>query len=82
VITEFADVFPESLSDKLLPMRDIQHAIDLIPGASLPNFSHYRMNLTEHVEVKKQVDELLRKGFIQKSTSPCTFLTLLTPKKD
>ena len=58
MINEFADVFPEDLPDQLPPMRDIQHAIDLVPGASLRNLSHYRMNPTEHAELKKQVDEL------------------------
>ena len=52
VITEFADVFPEDLPDKLSPMRDIQYAIDLVQGASLPNLPHYKMNPTGHVELK------------------------------
>jgi len=70
VIAEFADVFPEDLSDKFPPIRDIQHAIDLVPRASLLNLPHYKMNPTEHVELKRQVDELMRKGFIQESMSP------------
>ena len=81
VIAEFADVFPEDLPDTLPPMRDIQHAIYLIPGASLLNLPHYRMNPTEHVELKRQVDELMRKGLIQESMSPRTVPTLLMPKK-
>ena len=32
IITNFADVFPKDLPDQLLPMRNIQHAIDLVLG--------------------------------------------------
>ena len=39
------------------------------------------MNSTEHVEFKRQDDELLNKGFIEER-SPCAVLILLTPKKD
>ena len=40
------------------------------------------MNPGEHAELKRQVDELLSKGFIKKSLSLCAVLILLTPKKD
>jgi len=39
------------------------------------------MNPTEHVELQRQVDELIRKGFVCESMSPCVVLALLTPKK-
>ena len=66
----------------MAPIGDIQHAIDLIPRASLPNLRAYRMSTSEHAELKKQVDDLLQRGYAEESLSPYAILALLTPKKD
>ena len=76
MLQECKDVFPEELPDHLPPMHDIQHAIDFVPEATLPNLPHYRMSPTEHAELQRQVEELLRKGFVRESISPCSPFTL------
>jgi len=42
----------------------------------------YRLSALENVEIKKQVQELLQKGFIRPSTSPCGSPIILVRKKD
>ncbi|KAI0497458.1 hypothetical protein KFK09_020686 [Dendrobium nobile] len=34
ILGQYADVFSDDLPDQLPPLRDIQHAIDFVPGAS------------------------------------------------
>nr|GEU40388.1 RNA-directed DNA polymerase [Tanacetum cinerariifolium] len=63
-------------------MRNVQHCIDLVQRATLPNKAAYRMNPTENVKLQKQVDELLKKGMVQESMSPCAVSVLLIPKKN
>ena len=58
VITEFVAVFSEDLSDKLSLTRDIQHAIEIVSGASLSDLPHYKIDHVKHIELERQVDEL------------------------
>ncbi|XP_024020183.1 uncharacterized protein LOC112092147 [Morus notabilis] len=82
LITKFDDVIAEDVPMQLPPLHGIQHQIDLIPGAPLPNRAASRMNPTQQVELQKQVEELLEKGLIRESLSPCVVLALLVPKKN
>ncbi|WVZ49674.1 hypothetical protein U9M48_001011 [Paspalum notatum var. saurae] len=78
---EFPDVFPDSLPG-MPPERDIEFSIELVHGTAPIYKKAYRISGVELLEVKKQIDELLEKGFIRKSTSPWASPALLTEKKD
>ena len=82
LLQEYADVFPKEVPPGLPPIRGIEHQIDLIPGASLPNRAPYRTNPDETKEIQRQVQELLNKGYVRESLSPCAVPVLLVPKKD
>ncbi|XP_071917089.1 uncharacterized protein [Coffea arabica] len=82
LLQEYQDVFPEDIPNGLPPLRGIEHQIDFIPGSSLPTKAPYRTNPEETKEQQRQVEDLLSKGWIQESLSPCAVPVLLVPKKD
>jgi hypothetical protein len=47
VLQDYEDVFLEEVPPGLPPKRGIEHQIDLVPGASLPNRAAYRTNPEE-----------------------------------
>jgi hypothetical protein len=63
--------FQVKVPAELPPLRGIEHQIDLISGASLPNRAPYRTNPEETKEIQRQVQELLDKGYVRESVSPC-----------
>ncbi|KAH9705015.1 Endonuclease [Citrus sinensis] len=79
---DFDDVFPNEVPNGLPPIRGIEHQIDFVPGATIPNRPAYRSNPEETKELQRQVEELLAKGYVRESMSPCAVLVLLVPKKD
>jgi hypothetical protein len=82
LLDNFVDIVVDEMPNSLPPIRSISHHIDLIPGARLPNKEAYRMTPRENEEVKNQVQELLDKGLVRESLSPCAVPTVLSPKKD
>jgi hypothetical protein len=55
LLQEFKDIFPAEIPLGLPPLRGIEHQIDLILGAMLPNHVAYRTNLEETKEIQRQV---------------------------
>ena len=81
VVREFLDVFPNDLPG-LPPDRETEFSIELIPGTSLISIPAYRMAPLELQELKKQIQELLEKGYIRPSISPWGAPVLFFKKKD
>ncbi|XP_071905956.1 uncharacterized protein [Coffea arabica] len=80
----YADVFPDDIPSGLPPLRGIEHQIDFIPGASLPDRSAYKNNLEgtkelqsksyeEHLEHVKAVLDVLRRERLYANLKKCNF---------
>jgi hypothetical protein len=81
MVCEYPDVFPDELLG-MPPDRDIEFAIELQPGTTPISKRPYRMPPAELAELKKQLQELLDKGFIRPCTSPWGCPALFVKKKD
>ncbi|GJY21580.1 putative reverse transcriptase domain-containing protein [Tanacetum coccineum] len=81
VIRDFPEVFPDELPG-LLPPRQVEFRIDLIPGDAPVARAPYRLVPSEMKELSKQLQELSEKGFIRPSSSPWGAPVLFVKKKD
>ena len=82
ILEEFKNIVSANVLEGLPPIRRISHQMDLIPGASLPNKVAHRLRPAENEELNRQVQELLRKGLIRESMSPCAVPIVLAPNKN
>jgi hypothetical protein len=67
IVLKFPDVFPKELPG-MPPEHKVEFAIELIPGTAPIYKRVYRVSGLELVELKKQIDKLLQKGYIRPST--------------
>ncbi|WVZ76068.1 LOW QUALITY PROTEIN: hypothetical protein U9M48_024070 [Paspalum notatum var. saurae] len=81
VVSDYPDVFPDELPG-MPPDREIEFEIELLLGTAPIAKRPYRMAPIEQEEVKKNIDELLAKGYIRPSSFPWAFPVLLVEKKD
>ena len=80
IVKEFPDVFPDDISG--LPSdREIEFVFELVPGTEPISIPPYRLVPVELKELNEQLEELLSKGFIRPSTSPCGAIVLFLKKK-
>jgi hypothetical protein len=81
MLDEFIDVMLEEMIDEL-PLKILDHAIEVMLGMAPPTRAPYRMNHEELKELKVQLKELLTKGYIKLSKSPYEAPVLFVHKKD
>jgi hypothetical protein len=81
VVKDFLDVFPEELPG-MPPYREVEFAIDPLPGTA-PTFKRpYMMSVEELKGLKKQLTELQEAGYIRSNSSPCGASVLFIQKKE
>jgi transposase InsO family protein len=82
LVTEYDDVFPDDLPDELPPHRNTAHAIPTKDNSVPPVKPMYRLSPVEREEVTRTLQELLKRGFIEPSTSPFASPILFVRKKE
>ena len=82
LVEEYRDVFPDELPSGKPPDRGIAHKIDLQPEAEPVFGPVYRLSYLEADELKRQLEDLEEKGYIQPSKSPFGAPVLLVKKQD
>ena len=80
IVKELPQVFLKDLP-KLPPYREIEFAIEVVPGVDSISMPPYRMALEELKELRSQLQDLLDKDFVQPSVSPWGALVLFVKKK-
>ncbi|CAO2034871.1 unnamed protein product [Urochloa humidicola] len=79
LVQQFAELFEVPID--LPPQRSCDHAIPLMDGAAPVQIRPYRYAPALKDEIEKQIQEMLRNGIIQRSSSPFSSSVLLVKKE-
>ena len=75
-------MFPNEFPLTLPPQRNVDHQIELIPGATPVSILPYRLSRLEEDEIAKQLKEYVSMGHIRYSKSPWGVPVVLAKKKE
>ena len=70
LLRKHAQSFPSELPKSLPPLRSVNHDIDIVGCDSPPSRPPIRLSQPELDELQRQLEDLLRRGFIEPSKSP------------
>jgi hypothetical protein len=80
-VCDYPDVFTE-VTTRLPPDQEIEFTIDMMLGTQPIHKAPYRMAPSKLKKLKKQLEDLVDRGFISPSISPWGALVLFVIKKD
>ncbi|GBG80195.1 hypothetical protein CBR_g30561 [Chara braunii] len=81
-IRHLLDRFPEVLAEpRGVPERPVKHKIEIIEGSVPPKGCVYRMGQGELEELRRQIDDMIDRGWIRPSESEFGAPVLFVPKK-
>lgn len=80
-LSKYDDVFLEELAN--LPLgREVDHVIELVPEVEPVEKRPYKMSVSEYIELKELLTQLLDQGYIRLNVSPWSTPVLFNRKKD
>ena len=82
MLGKYKDVLTNDLLQESPPRTEVDHKIKVIPKSKPPSKAPYQLNQKELLELKKQLNDLLSRGYIRPSKSPYGAPIIFVDKKD
>ncbi|GMF24400.1 unnamed protein product [Phytophthora fragariaefolia] len=82
LLQDYTDCFPDALPNELLVSRAMELGLTMTPGARPSTRAPFRLSKTEQEALKRFVEGLLEKKWIETSDSPWVSSIFAVPKKD